>query len=64
MRKWRCVGVKEQQQKLQGVGAGIGCPCALRTVQMLCGAAPFEYVVLDDECELDECDDFATVSSF
>ena len=31
---------------------------------MLCGAAPFEYVVLDDECELDECDDFDTVSSF
>ncbi len=30
---------------------------------MLCGAAPFEYIVLDDECDLDDCDDFDTVSS-
>ena len=26
-----------------------------------CGAAPFEYVQVDDESEFDECDDFDTV---
>jgi|TARA_B110001469_G_scaffold116931_1_gene122479 hypothetical protein len=31
--------------------------------EILCGAAPFEYIVLDDESELDDCDDFDTASS-